>query len=93
MKINISVEVPDNWKDRFDMQPYIEAEIKADRWSWNYIKSENSAPIEEVRLWFARGKYTLLDIIHVQNINGGLYIHCKKPNTINALSEEVKNDS
>jgi hypothetical protein len=36
MLINVVVEVPDNFEQRLDMQSTIEAEIKADRWSWNY---------------------------------------------------------
>lgn len=35
MKIYIGIDVPDNFERRLDMQPLIEAEIKADRWSWH----------------------------------------------------------
>ena len=42
MKINVVIEVPDNWEQRLDMQPWIENEIKEDRWSWNYAEMADS---------------------------------------------------
>jgi hypothetical protein len=40
MKINVVIEVPENWEQRLDMQPWVEKEIKEDRWSWNYPKPD-----------------------------------------------------
>jgi hypothetical protein len=35
MKIYVALEVPDNFESSLSMQPIIEEEIKADRWSWH----------------------------------------------------------
>lgn len=35
MKIFVQIEVPDDFDQRLDVQPLIEQEIKADRWSWH----------------------------------------------------------
>ncbi|MDA3807405.1 MAG: hypothetical protein PF440_05745 [Thiomicrorhabdus sp.] len=35
MKILIELDVPDNFESSLDMQPTIEEEIRADRWSWD----------------------------------------------------------
>jgi len=36
MQIAIYITVPDDWERRLDMQPYIQAEIAADRWIWDW---------------------------------------------------------
>jgi hypothetical protein len=36
MKIHVTVEVPENWAQRLDMQWVLEREIHADRWSWDW---------------------------------------------------------
>jgi hypothetical protein len=35
-KIVVTIEVPEDWEQRLDMQWCIEREIHADRWSWNW---------------------------------------------------------
>lgn len=45
-RIAVLIDVPDDWESRLDMQPFIEAieaEIKADRWSWVWA-SEPETP-------------------------------------------------
>lgn len=39
-KISVTVEVPENWAQRLDMQWVLEREIHADRWSWNWPQPE-----------------------------------------------------
>lgn len=39
-KIIVTIEVPDNFENRLDMQWCIEREIHADRWSWSWPKPE-----------------------------------------------------
>lgn len=53
MKIYIEIDVPGNWADRLDMQPYIEKEVAADRWSWHTmipptIASANQLPLSRI---------------------------------------------
>lgn len=43
IKINIQIEVPANWEQRLDHQPLIEQQIKADKWSWNFVPERTSA--------------------------------------------------
>ena len=39
-KIQVTVEVPADWESRLDMQWVLEREIHADRWSWDWPRSE-----------------------------------------------------
>ena len=39
-KINVVIEVPDNWETSLAMQPHVEAQIKADRWWWQWHVDE-----------------------------------------------------
>lgn len=43
IKINVTVEVPENWSNRLDMQSILENEIHADRWSWDFIDTKKQA--------------------------------------------------
>lgn len=39
-KLLVTIEVPENWENRGDMQWCIEREINADRWSWSWPKPD-----------------------------------------------------
>lgn len=43
-KLVVTVEVPENWEKRLDMQWVLEREIHADRWSWNWPDAEGKQP-------------------------------------------------
>lgn len=37
-KMNVVIDVPENWENRLDMQWVVEREIQADRWGWSWPK-------------------------------------------------------
>lgn len=41
-KLCITIEVPEDWENRLDMQWLVEREINADRWSWNWPSAPNA---------------------------------------------------
>lgn len=41
-KIIITVEVPEDWEERLDMQWVLEREIHADRWAWSWPETPNA---------------------------------------------------
>lgn len=71
IKINIQIEVPDNWEQRLDQQPYIEQQIKEDKWSWNFVPRKTS-PEELERIFLAKGCSSLVSFIE-----GARYIERK----------------
>ena len=40
-KMIVTVEVPEDWEHRLDMQWVLEREIHADRWSWSWPETPN----------------------------------------------------
>ena len=54
-KIAVTVEVPENWGKRLDMQWVLEREIQADRWSWNWPKLRDRRP----SLWAMQAREAL----------------------------------
>lgn len=49
-KINVTVEVPENWEQRLDMQWVLEREIHADRWSWNWPPARVALSDEQIKV-------------------------------------------
>ena len=43
-------------------------------------KPKDDVRVAEVRLWLTRDKYSLLDVMNVQNNMGKLCVHCRRPN-------------
>lgn len=46
IKIHVGVDVPSNWENRLDMQYVVENEIRADRWSWNFVPEITKQALE-----------------------------------------------
>ncbi len=42
----VTVEVPEDWERRFDMQWVLEREINADRWAWNWPAAGSGPGVE-----------------------------------------------
>jgi hypothetical protein len=96
MQINIVVEVPDNWEQRLDMQPTIEAEIAADRWAWNYVEDGSfGAALQHLKKGFKvartgwNGKGMYLTLIHAgDNMHQGFAVQdCIAMKTANNLMQ------
>jgi hypothetical protein len=69
VKINIIVDVPEDWEERLDMQPLLEAEITSDRWRWELRpKMDFSAALSAIKSlervtragWSGKGMYVHL---------------------------------
>jgi hypothetical protein len=80
VKMNIIVDVPENWEERLDMQPLLEAEITADRWRWEFRPKMNfSAALHAIK----RNE----KVARVGWNGKGMYVHLAKLSSVPGTTE------